>query len=114
MVPPPSERSASESAGKKGERFKTSAAIRQVSEVLRLMSNPDRLKLLLILANGDRAVSDLLTDFPGQTEQFISRHLRLLRRGRLVDDRPVKTFRVYSLTDLGRNLIRAIGKSGLE
>ena len=90
--------------------LKPRSAIHDASELLRLASNPDRLKILLSLGREERNVSDLVKGSPGLSAQYVSRHIGHLRRGGLVEDRIAGAFRIYALTEVGKGLLRAIGK----
>ena len=66
------------------------------SDVLQVVSEPTRLRILNCLAAAPLFVSDLqqLLDLPQPT---VSRHLQVLRRAELVRDTPVAQFVLYRL-----------------
>lgn len=64
--------------------------------VFRAVSDPSRRAILDLLAEGERAVSDLLTHFPF-SQPALSKHLKVLRDAGLVAWRAVGRQRLYSL-----------------
>lgn len=84
-------------------------ALDQTCELFRLAADPTRLQILLFLEHGERTVSELIAEFSGFSDQYVSRHLGHLRHAGLVDDQVARQFRIYSLTDAGRRLARAVG-----
>lgn len=60
--------------------------LHKISEVLKAMADPTRLKILHCLQNGERCVSDIL-DVVGGSQANVSKHLSVLRRAALVDCR---------------------------
>jgi DNA-binding transcriptional ArsR family regulator len=81
---------------------------RSASEVFRQVSDPTRLQILLILAEGDRNVGELCSDLGGQSQPAVSHHLALLRNGGLIEARREGKFSFYSLRKVGRELIGVI------
>lgn len=67
--------------------------------LFRLLSHPDRLRLFLLIA---RCAVPLcvceLVDTSGIAQYQVSKHLRLLRKGRLIESRRVGRWAYYSLS----------------
>src|SRR5437867_8979872 len=62
------------------------------------LSNPNRLELLELLAQGERTVDSLATEI-GQSLANTSQHLQALRQAALVDSRKEGLFVFYRLSD---------------
>lgn len=69
------------------------------SELLVTLAEPTRLRILNCLAAGPLFVSDLQAIL-GQPQPTVSRHLKVLRRLRLVDDTQIAQFVLYRLARL--------------
>jgi DNA-binding transcriptional ArsR family regulator len=72
-------------------------ADRRTLDVFAAVAEPIRRRMLSILAQGERSAGELGVAFPQLTQPAISRHLRVLREARLVEARPQKQLRIYSL-----------------
>jgi ArsR family transcriptional regulator len=57
--------------------------VAQLAEVFHLMGDPSRLRILLFVLDGPRAVGEIAA-VTGLSASLVSHHLRLLRAGRLV------------------------------
>ncbi len=68
--------------------------------VLRAAGEPSRLRILALLADGERSVKDL-TDILGQSQPRISRHLKLLTDAGLVLRHPEGAWAFFRLADEG-------------
>ncbi|MEJ1161529.1 ArsR/SmtB family transcription factor [Prosthecomicrobium sp. N25] len=77
-----------------GERLSSE----QLVEVLRAAGEPTRLRILVLLEQGDLTVKDL-TEILGQSQPRISRHLKLLTEAGLVDRFPEGAWVYYRLAD---------------
>jgi DNA-binding transcriptional ArsR family regulator len=66
------------------------------SDVFRAIADPTRRAILNRLRSGDAPVNALAADF-AQTRPAISKHLRILRRARLVREQRVGRERIYQL-----------------
>lgn len=69
---------------------------RAAAEVLRLMADPTRLRLLAALADAPRDVSEL-TDLTGVPRPAVSQHLGKLRLGGLVESHADGRRRIYAV-----------------
>jgi DNA-binding transcriptional ArsR family regulator len=82
---------------------------RRASILLKHVSDPTRLQVLLILAEGQRDVGTLCVDL-GQSQPAVSHHLALLRHGGVIVPRRQGTKNFYGLTDTGRELVGVVQK----
>ena len=85
-----------------------SAEVRRVAELLKQVSDPTRLQVLMLLSEKERNVSELCADLGTQSQPAVSHHLALLRHGRLIEPRRVGKHNFYGLTDGGRELAKVI------
>ena len=85
-----------------------SAEIRRVADLLKQVSDPTRLQVLLILSEKERNVSELCSDLGTQSQPAVSHHLALLRHGRLIEPRRSGKHNFYGLTDAGRELAKVV------
>jgi ArsR family transcriptional regulator, lead/cadmium/zinc/bismuth-responsive transcriptional repressor len=89
-------------------------AARDAAERARMLSDPTRLVLAAALGEGgELCVCDLVW-ISGRAQNLVSHHLRLLRSHRLVTSRRSGKLVMYSLTDEGRSLLRAVLGEGAE
>jgi DNA-binding transcriptional ArsR family regulator len=72
--------------------------VEELAERFRLLSEPTRLRLLCILAGGERCVGDLASDI-GCTQANVSKHLALLADAGLVGRRKAGLNCYYSVAD---------------
>ncbi len=76
----------------------TDDAIQQVSNVLKAMADPMRLRILHSLHEGELSVSTII-DAVGGSQANVSRHLAVLRRAGLVGCRREGLNAFYSIAD---------------
>jgi DNA-binding transcriptional ArsR family regulator len=69
---------------------------RAAADLLRLLADPTRLRLMAVLATADRDVSEL-TQLTGVPRPAVSQHLSRLRLGGLVEARPDGRRRIYTV-----------------
>jgi DNA-binding transcriptional ArsR family regulator len=81
--------------------------IKQVADLLKLASEPTRVRVLLVLGEGERHVGGLCEDL-GLSEPAVSHHLALLRYGGLVEPRREWKKNFYALTEAGERLARVV------
>lgn len=86
-----------------------SAEIRRVADLLKQVSDPTRLQVLMLLNEKERNVSELCADLGTQSQPAVSHHLALLRHGRLIEPRRSGKHNFYGLTEAGRELARVVG-----
>jgi len=87
---------------------KSLSEIRRVSELLKQVSDPTRLQVLLLLSEKERNVTELCTDLGTQSQPAVSHHLALLRHGRLIEPRRAGKHNFYGLTEAGRELAKVV------
>jgi DNA-binding transcriptional ArsR family regulator len=76
---------------------------RRASILLKHVSDPTRLQVILILAEGERHVGALCTEL-SQSQPAVSHHLALLRHGGIIAPRRQGKNNFYSLTESGMTL----------
>ena len=81
-----------------------SADIRRVADLLKQVSDPTRLQVLMLLNEKERNVSELCADLGTQSQPAVSHHLALLRHGRLIEPRRSGKHNFYGLTEARREL----------
>lgn len=96
----------SKSAASAGTR--PTAEIRRVAELLKQVSDPTRLQVLMLLSEKERNVTELCADLGTQSQPAVSHHLALLRHGRLIEPRRSGKHNFYALTDAGRELAEVV------
>ena len=74
--------------------------LHRISDVLKAMADPTRLKILHNLQNQERCVSDIL-DTVGGSQANVSKHLSVLKRAGLVDCRRQGLNVYYRIIDTG-------------
>ncbi len=84
------------------------AEIRRVAELLKQVSDPTRLQVLMLLNECERNVTELCNDLGTQSQPAVSHHLALLRHGRLIEPRREGKHNYYALTDAGRKLASVV------
>lgn len=84
------------------------AEIRRVADLLKQVSDPTRLQVLLLLGEKERNVTELCTDLGTQSQPAVSHHLALLRHGRLIEPRRSGKHNFYALTEAGRELSKVV------
>ena len=85
-----------------------SSEIRQAADLLKQVSDPTRLQVLMLLTEKARNVSELCADLGTQSQPAVSHHLALLRHGRLIEPRRSGKHNFYYLTDAGRELAEVV------
>jgi DNA-binding transcriptional ArsR family regulator len=80
---------------------------RRASVLLKHVSDPTRLQVILILADGERHVGGLCEEL-NQSQPAVSHHLALLRHGGVIAPRRAGKNNFYSLTETGRDLARVV------
>jgi DNA-binding transcriptional ArsR family regulator len=79
----------------------------RASMLLKHVSDATRLQVILILADGERHVSDL-SEMLNQSQPAVSHHLVLLRHGGVITPRRQAKNNFYSLTETGRELVKVV------
>ena len=96
----------SKSSASAGSR--PTAEIRRVAELLKQVSDPTRLQVLMLLSEKERNVTELCADLGTQSQPAVSHHLALLRHGRLIEPRRSGKHNFYALTEAGRELAQVV------
>ncbi len=86
------------------QRFK---AIQRAATLLKQVSDPTRLQVILMLADGERHVG-ALSDELSQSQPAVSHHLALLRHGGIIAPRRQGKNNFYGLTDIGEELATVV------
>lgn len=101
-------KSSAAKAAKPSASARPSSEIRRVADLLKQVSDPTRLQVLMLLCEKERNVSELCSDLGTQSQPAVSHHLALLRHGRLIEPRRSGKHNFYGLTDAGRELARVV------
>lgn len=80
---------------------------RRASILLKHVSDPTRLQVVLILSDGERHVG-ALCDQLSQSQPAVSHHLALLRHGGIIAPRRQGKNNYYSLTETGSELAKVV------
>src|SRR5262245_15869524 len=108
MPPSTKSSSASRSAKAAASSARSTSEIRRVAELLKQVSDPTRLQVLMLLSDKERNVTELCSDLGTQSQPAVSHHLALLRHGRLIEPRRAGKHNFYALTDAGRQLAMVV------
>jgi len=110
-MPPSTTKSSSSSRSSKSSASagtRPTAEIRRVAELLKQVSDPTRLQVLMLLSEKERNVTELCADLGTQSQPAVSHHLALLRHGRLIEPRRSGKHNFYALTEAGRELAQVV------
>ena len=80
---------------------------KRASILLKHVSDPTRLQVIMILSEGERHVG-ALCDQLSQSQPAVSHHLALLRHGGIISPRRQGKNNFYSLTETGSNLAEVV------
>ncbi len=80
---------------------------KRASILLKHVSDPTRLQVILILAEGEQHVGALCEQL-SQSQPAVSHHLALLRHGGIIAPRRQGKNNFYSLTETGSELARVV------
>jgi DNA-binding transcriptional ArsR family regulator len=105
---PPSAAKSSSRSSKSAAPTRPTAEIRRVAELLKQVSDPTRLQVLMLLSEKERNVTELCADLGTQSQPAVSHHLALLRHGRLIEPRRSGKHNFYALTEAGRELAQVV------
>src|SRR5947208_1080196 len=73
--------------------------------LLKQISDPTRLRVILMLAEGEKHVGGLCEEL-NQSQPAVSHHLALLRHGRIIAPRRQGKNNFYALTEVGEELAK--------
>ena len=80
---------------------------RRASILLKHVSDPTRLQVIMILSEGERHVGALCESL-SQSQPAVSHHLALLRHGGIIAPRRAGKNNFYSLTEIGSELAKVV------
>ena len=80
---------------------------RRASVLLKFVSDPTRLQVILFLAEAEHHVGALCEQL-GQTQPAVSHHLALLRHGGIISPRRLGKNNFYTLSDSGSELAKVV------
>ena len=80
---------------------------KRASILLKHVSDPTRLQVILILADGEQHVGALCSQL-SQSQPAVSHHLALLRHGGIIAPRRQGKNNFYSLTETGEELAKVV------
>jgi DNA-binding transcriptional ArsR family regulator len=86
------------------------AKVRAASTLLKQASDPTRLRVLLMLRDGEKNVTEMLDSLENMSQPALSHHLSLGRHGGLWHPRRQGKNNFYGLTDKGRELAELVGR----
>jgi DNA-binding transcriptional ArsR family regulator len=81
--------------------------IQKAAILLKQVSDPTRLQVILMLSEGERHVGALCDDLH-QSQPAVSHHLALLRHGGIIAPRRQGKNNFYGLTDAGEELAKVV------
>ena len=104
--------SSATSAAARGSKVKKGAEqrlkqIQKAAILLKQVSDPTRLQVILMLSEGERHVGALCDDLH-QSQPAVSHHLALLRHGGIIAPRRQGKNNFYGLTDAGVELAKVV------
>lgn len=82
--------------------------VRLTADLLKQVSDPTRLQVLILLTEKERNVSEICRELGTQSQPAVSHHLALLRHGRLIEPRRSGKHNFYYLTETGRRLASVV------
>jgi DNA-binding transcriptional ArsR family regulator len=91
----------------KGDPEKALKQAQRAATLLKQVSDPTRLRVVLMLSEGERHVG-ALCEVLSQSQPAVSHHLALLRHGRIIEPRRQGKNNFYALTETGENLARIV------
>ncbi|MDI6639296.1 MAG: metalloregulator ArsR/SmtB family transcription factor [Methanocellales archaeon] len=89
-------------------RESMSEDVRNITSVLKILSDPIRLHILKALEIEDLCVC-ILVEITGYQYSVLSYHLKLLKDADLVDSERDGNFLIYHLTAKGKKVLKSIG-----
>ena len=87
-----------------GQRLKQA---QRAATLLKQVSDPTRLQVILMLSEGERHVG-ALSDELSQSQPAVSHHLALLRHGSIIQPRRQGKNNFYGLTEVGEKLATVV------
>jgi DNA-binding transcriptional ArsR family regulator len=87
-----------------GKRFKQA---QRAANLLKQVSDPTRLQIILMLSEGEKHVG-ALSETLSQSQPAVSHHLALLRHGSIISPRRQGKNNFYALTEAGEELASVV------
>ena len=94
-------------ATKKKETDSRLKQAQRTANLLKQVSDPTRLQVILMLSEGERHVG-ALSEHLSQSQPAVSHHLALLRHGGIIAPRRQGKNNFYALTEAGEELARVV------
>jgi DNA-binding transcriptional ArsR family regulator len=82
--------------------------VQRAANLLKQVSDPTRLQVLLILDEGERCVTEICADLGIQSQPAVSHHLALLRHGGLIAPRRMGKNTFYEISPEGESLVKVV------
>jgi len=82
---------------------------RQAVELLKVLAEENRLRVLCILKKGEHCVCQII-DYLGLSQSLVSHHLKSLKDAGLIEDSKRGLWVYYSLTPKGKKIASLISK----
>jgi DNA-binding transcriptional ArsR family regulator len=98
----------SKSARPAGDAVQRLKQAQRAAILLKQVSDPTRLQVILMLGEGEKHVGALCEEL-GQSQPATSHHLALLRHGGLIAPRRQGKNNFYALTEMGERLATVVG-----
>jgi DNA-binding transcriptional ArsR family regulator len=82
--------------------------MKRAAGLLKQVSDPTRVQVILLLSEGERHVGGLCEDLGVSSQPAVSHHLALLRHGGIIAPRRHGKNNYYGLTEAGEELARVV------
>jgi DNA-binding transcriptional ArsR family regulator len=81
--------------------------VKRAAVLLKHVNDPTRLRVILMLAEGEKHVGALRTELQ-QSQPAISHHVALLRHGGIITSQRRGRYQYYVLTKMGKELVKVV------
>jgi ArsR family transcriptional regulator len=95
------------------KNFLESNKFHETSKMLKLLGNPSRLKITLMLLNRDHCVCEIIYNL-NEKQNLVSSNLGILKRFKIIDSYYRSKHKYYKLNDNAVNIIRLIKESLID
>ncbi len=92
--------------------FQTSK-FQEANTVLKVLSHPSRLKIMMLLLNRDHCVCELIYILK-ENQNMVSYNLGILKRNKMIDSYNRSKHKIYKLNDNAIGIIRLIKESLID
>lgn len=93
--------------------FLKTAKFREASNILRVLSHPSRLQIVMLLLNRDHCVCELINTLK-ERQNLISYNLGVLKRYKMIDSYNRSKHKFYKLNDNAIGIIRLIKQNLID